>query len=290
MKVYLLKDRPDYRGIPLMAFSTKQGTGVPIHTHDFVEIVLVREGHTLHSWYDTNGEKHVRTIMKGDVYGIMPGEVHEYVNNHNFRICNIAYTAELLGDDNACLETLPFYAALFRRERLRLFPQAFKNAERIFVSITRELRYSNGHDHHFLLAKAYFIEFMNFIGSHSEAGSDLGSTASPDERIIRAVAKMEDHFTTPVTIPQIAKSAGMCYSMFSAKFKRIYGVSPQEYMILLRLEHACKLLEESDLSIAEIAFQCRFYDSNHLLKLFQRHYGLTPRQYRLKFRGKSTTS
>ena len=72
--------------------------------------------------------------------------------------------------------------------------------------------------------------------------------------------------------------------MFTEKFKRLYGVPPQEYMMSLRLEYACHLLEESDSPISEIALKTRFYDSNHLLKLFRKRYGMTPTQYRRKIR------
>ena len=279
MKIYLLKDRPGYRGIPLMAFSTKQGSGAVAHTHDFVEIVLIREGHTIHSWYDKDGRKHARTVIKGDVYGIMPGEVHEYIDNHNLKTFNLAFMPDIFGAESGFLETMPCYHDLFNREHLRLYPQHFSLAEKLFLSIMRELRQSNGADHHYLLAKSRLIEFVNIIAG--EPGiRNSGIADPPDERIIRAAKVMEDHICDGISIPELAKRAGLCYSMFTARFKNLYGIPPQEYQILLRLEYACKLLEDTTLSVGEIAFQCGFYDSNHLLKHFQRHYKQTPKQYR----------
>ena len=283
MKIYLLKDRPGYNGMPLMAFSTKQGTGAVPHTHDFVEVVLVREGHTLHGWWDKDGRRNVRTITKGDVYGIMPGEVHEYVNNHGFKTYNLAFMPSFPGEDGRLLSTLPYWDRLFHREPLRLTPQEFTNAEWLFVRLMKELRQTNGSDYHFLLAKAFFMEYLVFIGSRAESHNpnlpDL-----PDERIFQAARMMEEHMAEPVSIQEVAKSTGFCYSMFTEKFKRLYGVPPQEYMVQLRLEYACHLLEESTLSISEIASATRFYDTNHLLKLFRKRYGMAPSQYRRKFR------
>lgn len=283
MKTYLLKDRPGYNGIPLMAFSTKQGTGAVPHTHDFVEIVLVREGHTLHGWWEPDGRRNVRTITKGDIYGIMPGEVHEYVNNHGFKTYNLAFMPSFPGEDGALLSTLPFWNGMFRREPLRLTPQEYSNAEWLFVRLMKELRQTNGKDYHYLLARAFFMEYLAFIGSRAESRS-VNLPNTPDERIFQAAREIEEHITDGISVQKLAKSTGFCYSMFTEKFKRLYGVPPQEYMMSLRLEYACHLLEESDSPISEIASKTRFYDTNHLLKLFRKRYGMTPTQYRRKIR------
>lgn len=58
------------------------------------------------------------------------------------------------------------------------------------------------------------------------------------------------------------------------------GRSPKEWIIDVRLMHAQKLLRTTDTSIAEIAMQTGFDDPSYFGRLFQRRFGMSPRQFR----------
>ena len=66
----------------------------------------------------------------------------------------------------------------------------------------------------------------------------------------------------------------MSENQFLRRFRRAFDTSPLQYLLDLRMKHACALLEESDLSIAQIASSTGFYDSNYFLKLYKRKFGL----------------
>ena len=63
-------------------------------------------------------------------------------------------------------------------------------------------------------------------------------------------------------------------------FKQINGSSPKEYLIGLRINYACELLDSTQLSIGEIAFKSGFNDSNYFTRQFRRVTGRSPRDYR----------
>jgi AraC-like DNA-binding protein len=53
-----------------------------------------------------------------------------------------------------------------------------------------------------------------------------------------------------------------------------------EYINAKRLHQACSLLGSSDLRVQQVAYTCGFLDVNYFSRLFKRHYGQTPGEYR----------
>ena len=58
------------------------------------------------------------------------------------------------------------------------------------------------------------------------------------------------------------------------------GISPQKYLINFRLNQACKLMKNTELSIAEISRSVGYQDPLYFSKLFKKEKGLSPSKYR----------
>ena len=101
-----------------------------------------------------------------------------------------------------------------------------------------------------------------------------------EDGIIRAIGAMEDAPEKRFTLPALARLAAMSVPNFTEKFRRHTGCSPIAYLTRLRLEKAGHLLETYDLPLSTVAANCGFCDSNYLIKLFRRAYGMTPSRYR----------
>ena len=63
--------------------------------------------------------------------------------------------------------------------------------------------------------------------------------------------------------------------------KKYLGISPSAFVNEKRMEYAALMLEGSDLNITDIAYECGIENTSHFYRLFHRHYGITPHQYRL---------
>ena len=63
-------------------------------------------------------------------------------------------------------------------------------------------------------------------------------------------------------------------------FKSVTGRSPIDYLLQVRLGKAAERLLKTEASIAEIAAECGFPDSNYFSRQFRRHYHCSPRDYR----------
>lgn len=84
--------------------------------------------------------------------------------------------------------------------------------------------------------------------------------------------------------PSETEMAALCRlspSSFSRSFRREAGMTFQRFLATSRLELACRLLADSELSIGEIGTRVGFDDPTYFARFFRREAGLTPSDYRL---------
>ena len=72
----------------------------------------------------------------------------------------------------------------------------------------------------------------------------------------------------------------MSRSTLNRNFLKAFGMSPMRYLNKLRLDHAAKLLNSSNLSISEISRQSGFEDSNYFSRIFHKKFGVPPGKWR----------
>lgn len=87
-------------------------------------------------------------------------------------------------------------------------------------------------------------------------------------------------FDAPVDLGHAARLCGLSPRHFSRAFQATCGMSPYQYRLALRIEHATALLEGGRCSIADIARQCGFSGSSHFANTFFARTGSTPRAWR----------
>ena len=90
-----------------------------------------------------------------------------------------------------------------------------------------------------------------------------------------------DHYSSPPTIPELAKMVALNEHKLKAGFRDMYGKSIYEYVRSLRMKNASHLLENLDLSITEIAGIVGYVNTSHFARAFRNEYGLNPSHFRL---------
>lgn len=96
----------------------------------------------------------------------------------------------------------------------------------------------------------------------------------------KSVRYINEFYTTSISIPYLAKMENMCISLYNATFKKMLGIPPTKYIIKLRMQYAIELLENSDLSINEIALMCGYKDTNFFIRTFKEIFNVSPLVYR----------
>lgn len=83
-----------------------------------------------------------------------------------------------------------------------------------------------------------------------------------------------------LTLAELAKLVQISPSYFSILFKQTTGITPHQYVIQCRIEHAKQLLRQNNMAIADIALRLGFSHQSHLSRHFKKLVGVTPKQFR----------
>lgn len=96
------------------------------------------------------------------------------------------------------------------------------------------------------------------------------------------ISFIKKNYQNVITMQQVASYVHVTEKHFCRKFKQVYGIPPQQYLLKLRMEKACELLSDTSLKIKEVA-QSVGYDSQlSFSSAFRRHYSLSPSEFRKK--------
>jgi AraC family transcriptional regulator len=122
------------------------------------------------------------------------------------------------------------------------------------------------------------------LRGHSDATQQVLSQPRADglnrRQLARAVDFIEANLGQALALQEIAAASGLSPVHFARQFKRTMGMAPHQYVMWARVERAKRLLAQTDLAIAQVAFECGFSHQEHLTRIFRRLSGTTPSLFR----------
>ncbi len=98
-------------------------------------------------------------------------------------------------------------------------------------------------------------------------------------RVTKGKEYILHHFRFPLEIRAIAAECSLSEYHFYRLFKVVYGITPYQYILKLRLEYAWILLRQGHSSITVIAFECGFSDIFSFSKAFKKRFGHSPSKH-----------
>lgn len=107
---------------------------------------------------------------------------------------------------------------------------------------------------------------------------------SDDALIARCQEWIAEHYDENAPVAAMARLSGLAERSFKRRFSRATGMSPLEYVHTLRLEESKQMLETTDLPVEAVAVEAGYGDASFFGRLFRRKVGVTPAQYRKRFR------
>ena len=90
-------------------------------------------------------------------------------------------------------------------------------------------------------------------------------------------------FEEKIDFRQLARLVPLSISQFDRRFKRLFQLPPQQFLLRVRINAACQMLVATDRSALQIALRAGFYDQSYFTKHFRRQMGMTPLAYRRKY-------
>jgi transcriptional regulator GlxA family with amidase domain len=85
-------------------------------------------------------------------------------------------------------------------------------------------------------------------------------------------------------LSDVAWEIGVSSEAIRREFRRRFGDSPMHYFTSFRVASVAQILADSDRPLRDLAEQFGFYDEFHLSRVFRRHVGVSPSEYRARHR------
>ena len=105
---------------------------------------------------------------------------------------------------------------------------------------------------------------------------------SKKDRLSAVFEYLEKKYNEEISLIKIAEIANLTPTSFCRMFKLKTKKSFVEYLNEIRVSNACKLIIETDMGIAEIAYKCGYKTASNFNQLFKKLTGTTPKEYRKK--------
>lgn len=253
------------------------------HHHDFIEIVFITKGKGIQVISGNEYE-----VTEGDIYILQGFQDHYFKDTGNAEIISIMFDpVKSPGLVSEAIETVDGYSALFILEPSCRNRMHFKNmlhlnhddlAKSEYVlngMLYEQLMKEPGYE---LILKNKLEEIILFL---SRKYSQIGiPKAKSLVRIGTAIQFIEANIHKNFYVQQLAELSFMSIRNFQRLFKEATGLSPNDYLLELRIQNASKLLNETDLAIYKVANKVGITDWIYFSKAFKKKFGLSPTFYR----------
>lgn len=127
------------------------------------------------------------------------------------------------------------------------------------------------------------VMFIKRSGGQSQFSVPLMAQAQAGGDFAKLHAWIAANLDAPLTVERLAEQAGMAPRTFARAYVAKHGRTPARTVEAMRMEAACRLLEETALPLKRIAASTGHGDEQNLRRVFQRQLAISPGQYRERF-------
>ena len=221
-------------------------------------------------WYRLKGKEY--QVNKNQFFILPAGEPHIYGANDSWTIYWVHFRgahAVIFAEGMQTPQNINVALNSRIRDRINIFEELLSTLHA--GQGIEDLRYASSLLHHFLASMRYLGQFRKAYQVESDT-------------IEAAIHFMQENIENRITLQDVLDYIGYSQSHFSSLFKKRTGESPIAYFNHLKIEHACRLLKETDLKINQICFKIGIEDSFYFSRLFSKAMGMSPTEYRLSTR------
>ncbi|MBE6367836.1 MAG: helix-turn-helix domain-containing protein [Lentisphaerae bacterium] len=281
------------RMLPVRIIYTRHSEAADWHSHEFSEIAIILNGSAV---YET--DFCTSSVQAGDVL-VMPADgVHKFHSEVDIEQYNILFQFEKLPVPSRDITRHPGFSSLFHLNpeycrQMQYYPrfriESAQELEQIktMLNMAYQAQEQKQTGYALTVYGTFLLLIPILLENYQRTVPQSGTVRSP-ERLADCLDYMKHNFRKPLHNIQLAAVAKMAPASFVRHFRGATGCTPLEYLIRMRLDEASFLLLNSQLSIAEVAQQSGFDDSNYFSRLFRRKNGLSPREYRQQQKSAAT--
>lgn len=226
-------------------------------------------------WFDIN-DKHY-AVEQNQCFILPPNVPHSYGADKKdpWTIYWIHFKGELAAHyATRLLNPVDIKPGVYSRinGRLNLFEEVYH---------TLELGYSKENVLYACSALHYFLGSICFLQQYRNATSDNQA----GDVVENAIHYMKENIEKKLTVADFATYTGFSVSHFSSLFNSRTGYSPVNYFNLLKIQHACYLLDHTDMRVNQVCYKIGIEDCYYFSRIFSKMMGLSPSEYKKQKKG-----
>ncbi|MDX1285636.1 MAG: AraC family transcriptional regulator [Draconibacterium sp.] len=130
----------------------------------------------------------------------------------------------------------------------------------------------------YLRIQASVLSFISEVVNKSD--NLLAKSNQPGNRLQNAIEYINLNFKKNIRLKDLAEICYMSENYFHSQFTSVFGITPNKYILQLRMNEAVALLMNTKLSINEIAQETGYFDAAYFSRVFSKYFQLSPLQYR----------
>ena len=244
-----------------------------LHWHDRFEMLIMDEGKL---YLTIGGEEMI--ARAGDVVVIDPGYTHKGVAGEEgtaYRVLAFELIDQFARDKTAAGVLQPVVAGTAAFTPLVRDDQELRGLADSACHVCEQ----QGEGCELRLLGLIYLILARLWEAHRE---DRPARPHSEQRLQDVMTYIASHFCEDITAKSLSAHFGYEESYFCRLFRQSTGLRTTEYIRILRLEKARRLLKNSHESITQVATACGFADANYFARCFKAHYGLTAGDYRQK--------
>lgn len=274
----------------------QKGTLVKHHWHDEVEILYFSGGDFR---LEINMEQF--KVRSECLYFINPGELHSIIaeSTDTYIEDAVVFSPSILSFE-AC-DAAQMLLIRPVREGSMLFPRcivpgepAFDSVRSAFLEVMHSFGLAMQEESLFidgavtedltsqLYIKSALLRILADLSAHALFAPAGKNHDRRVEDIKSVLTYIRENYAEKIRICDLAGLINRNEQYFCRFFKKAIGRSPMQYVNEYRIKQACRLLEQTDLSVTEVCLECGFGNLGNFLREFRRQTDTTPLQYRIK--------
>lgn len=239
-----------------------RGHVTKFHSHPAHELIMVKSGSVI-----VHLENREYIVKEGSFFAVPSSTVHDV----------------LFPETQCCFYNIMFRGKLFPKLKLNVFPcsgKEFAAAEELIRVCSRNFTPMRGELSASLLTTLLcMMEDRLEEEFPEEKHLPVNRLMFYTSLVSDAIEYLEKHFPEKITLGQTASSVGISSSYLRSLLLKETGKSFSQHLLMIRISHACRLLESSPENIKSIAQECGFNSLSFFYRSFKRYTGITPLEY-----------
>lgn len=248
----------------------RQDHSTPAHWHSEAELCLVKEGSICYNIDSVN-----YTLETGDLIFCPCGSIHSLSSSASSNIQVILFHPEVLQMRLPLENTRPI---LVKKQDIEA--DLFKLISVYFNEIDTELTLENMY--YRTMSKSYLVLLMGTLLRNFYPDFNDRSPQDGVAKILmqQAISYIEEYYTEDISAADLAKHLNISQSYLARLFSKSVGLSFRNYLNGIRIQSAVELICTTNMSFADVAYNCGFNSIRTFNRVFYSTYGCNPSDYR----------